>query len=410
MSALIFQRLFSRFEKAVRHHSDGESFTSFREGFPAEWEDYKEDVRKEAIIRLEYHNWKQADVGEGRILDRVIKSIEIYYPAPRKLRNNLVAWKNRWGDKNLSHRELLQAKSDVVKRRNFEQWFLDFFQGRLDDGEAFESFRQLAGGRYDLVAYLFFLKDWKRFMPISPTNFDEAFRLLKVDLLTAHHCSWENYVRYNAALLEVQRALQDVAEVADARLVDAHSFCWMLVKLKLPAPSSAVVIPLPVNVKGLKALALQSKASTAEIEFEIVTDEQFAKKAAEQRRIGRLAQDVALQSERRRLREAGHKNPEQAVRPVWDEPARGYDILSSGLDGTPRHIEVKAAQNSGQRLSFFLTRNEWMQSRSLPNYYLYLVLNAQSKTPSIIAIESGDISAECLTPMTYLASFVGLSV
>jgi predicted nucleotidyltransferase len=44
----------------------------------------------------------------------------------------------------------------------------------------------------------------------------------------------------------------------------------------------------------------------------------------------------------------------RSIQPVWHEPKRGYDILSSELDGTPRHIEVKAARKSGHRLAFFL--------------------------------------------------------
>ena len=133
--------------------------------------------------------WKQADVGKGRILDKVIGAIEIQKTAPN-LRNNLVAWQNRFGHKNRSHRAILDANADNALGRTFEQWFFDFFKDSSTDEEAFESFRKLVGNRYDLIAYMFFLKDWKRFMPIAPTTFDEALRLLGIDLVTAHHCSW----------------------------------------------------------------------------------------------------------------------------------------------------------------------------------------------------------------------------
>ena len=76
-------------------------------------------------------------------------------------------------------------------------------------------------------------------MPIAPTTFDKAFQLLGLELITTHHCSWDNYARYNETLLSVQCALREVAGVADARLIDAHSLCWMLVRMKLPtAPPS----------------------------------------------------------------------------------------------------------------------------------------------------------------------------
>ena len=403
LSALTFQRQFSRFEKQVRYHSGGQAFTSFRDGLPADWEEYKEDVRKEALYLLGYPKWKRADVGKGRILERVIKAIEIH-DAARDLRNNLVSWQNRYGHKAKSHRALLDAKSDASARSNFEQWFLDFFHDRLEDDKAFEHFRQLAGDRYDLVAYVFFLKDWTRFMPIAPTTFDEAFRLLGVDLVTSQHCSWENYVRYNEVLLAVQRALHELTGVTEARLIDAHSFCWMLVRQELPASPPAVVVPLPKILTGVQAGTVQTETPTVDTPFDVMDEKQFVQRDAERRRLGRLAQDIAMQSEQRRLREAGHSSPEEAVRPVWDEPGRGYDILSCELDGTPRYIEVKAARQSGQNLSFFLTQNEWNQSRSKSNYCFYLVLNAGSRKPAVLIIKSGEVSLDCLAPVNYLAS------
>jgi hypothetical protein len=73
------------------------------------------------------------------------------------------------------------------------------------------------------------------------------------------------------------------------------------------------------------------------------------------------------------------------------------------MDGTPRHIEVKAARQSGATLAFFLTQNEWRHSRSLPNYRFYLVLNAHSSNPRVVVIESSEVPAECLTAVNFFA-------
>lgn len=401
LSALTFHRQFSRFDEKVRLNSNRKPFTSFQEGLPADWEDYKPEVRKEALRRLSFGKWKQADVGKGRILDKVIGAIEIHEPA-RYLRNNLVAWQNRFGHKKRSHRAILDARADKSVGRSFEQWFFDFFKGSSTDEEAFESFRKLVGNRYDLIAYLFFLRDWNRFMPIAPTTFDEALRLLEIDLVTARHCSWQNYSRYNEGLLAVQQALRDEG-VTGARLIDAHSFCWMLVRLELPA-SPPEVIPLPEVLSGLRSITPELQPTNEDTEFDVLDEDHFAQRDIERRCLGKLAQDIALKSECRRLRKAGCPNPEDAVQAVWDQPGRGYDIKSRELDGTPRHIEVKAARQSGARFSFFLTQNEWKQSRLLPNYHFYLVLNAQSSNPSVKAIESAEVSAECLIAVNYLAS------
>src|SRR5438874_9970262 len=99
-------------------------------------------------------------------------------------------------------------------------------------------------------------------MPIAPTTFDKAFRLLELDVITSHHCSWENYALYNDAIRAVQRRLQDVGEIGGARLIDAHSFCWILVRLEA-SERAVVVIPLPQAVIGLRP-SIPNKASVSD--------------------------------------------------------------------------------------------------------------------------------------------------
>lgn len=158
------------------------------------------------------------------------------------------------------------------------------------------------------------------------------------------------------------------------------------------------------GMAGLQAMPVKAGEPTSKTKFDEVDEGQFVQRDAARRRLGKLAQDIAILSEQKRLREAGHPSPEEAVRAVWDEPGRGYDILSCELDGTPRYIEVKAARQSGQKLSFFLTQNEWIQSRSKSNYCFYLVLKVDSKRPDVRVIESGEVSPDCLAPLNYLAS------
>lgn len=405
LSALTFHRQFVRFDKQIQALSDGERFVSFAEGLPARWEDYKSEVRSEAIRRLKFKAWSRAEIGKGKILNRVIAAIEINEPEPSRLRNNLVNWPNRFGHQARSHRALLDAQASASNRRRFEQWFYDFFLGRSQDEAAFDGFVDLVGdGRYDLVAYLFFLRDSSRFMPIAPTTFDKAFELLGINLVTSHHRSWANYVEYNAALAEVQRALRDVAQVRDARLIDAHSFCWMLVRQELPDAQPEIVIPLPTTVPTATATSGKGAPEDEDQQFAEMDEQEFLARDAERRRLGKLAQDIALRSERRRLHKAGHPDPDGAVKAVWNEPGRGFDILSCELDGTPRRIEVKAARRAGQTLSFFVTRNEWKKSRSLSNYFFYLVLRASSARPIVLALASQQVPEESLAATNYLAS------
>jgi hypothetical protein len=292
LSALRFQQQFTRFDQKVRQNSD-QPFTSFQVGLPADWEDYKERLRAEALSLLQPHRWRQAHINKSTILEHLLAAIEINLPG-RGLRNNLVRWENRWGHKNRSHRALLDARSDAASRKAIQQWAFDFFHDLTTPADAFERLRALIGNRYDLAAYLFFLKDSSRFMPIAPTTFDQAFELLGVGLATSGNCSWENYSRYNDALLEVRKALREVAGVADARLIDAHSFCWMLVRLELPGAPPDTVIPLPENFSGaIVAAPNADHPAGADGEFETMDEEDFAEREKQRRRLGRLAQDIA---------------------------------------------------------------------------------------------------------------------
>ncbi|UGY02544.1 hypothetical protein [Bradyrhizobium quebecense] len=239
INAEIFQDQFAIFKERILRKSKL-PFTSFREGLAGEWEGYKLPLRENALSRLASSSWSQTSVGRGQILRRLISAIEIPEEggAPP---NNLVRWPNEYGHRNRSHFVLLDAMDDPDERRRIEQWALEFYRGEPEYGRLFEEMRALAGSRYDLLAYLFFLRDPDQFMPIGSQTFDRAFDALGIRVRTAWQCSWENYQRYIAALHDIGAALTDIAGLSDVRLVDAHSFCWLLVRPELERPDVLLV-------------------------------------------------------------------------------------------------------------------------------------------------------------------------
>jgi len=405
LSALTFQVQFERFKTALLG-SSGEEFRSFREGLPLEWEGYKEHVRTRARALLKFSQWKEKDIGTGRILDRVIDAIEIN-EGPI-LRNNLVAWQPRFGPKSVSHLVLQDARSDKIKRSQLERALYDLFRTNKSEGQIFEFLGSLGVSHYDLLSFLFFLKDWDRFMPISTTNFDKAFHDLGVDLRTTRHCSWDNYSRYNEALHQVLVALRDVTGLEDVRLIDAHSFCWMLVRLKPPAASPEPTIPLPKLLTSVQAAPQQeSESPTLDVDDAgEVGDEDFDRRAKENRRRGRLAEDHVLRSECKRLLAANRADLAAKVKSVSNKPSLGYDILSWDNTGEPRHIEVKAARRSGKQFSFFLSENEWRHSRHRPNYYFYLVFEVDGNNPDIRLIAGQKVPSESRKATNYIVSLL----
>jgi hypothetical protein len=228
-----FQRELRRFRDEIYpRHGDG-SFTSFHDGAARAWEGYKARVRAEALSRLSAAEWTESEIGTGSILERAISAIEI--GGNEQQRNNLVPWDGRYGPSTVAHAVFLAARGRADARRRIERWLFDAFASDGDPANLFERFRGIAGDGYALPAYLFFLIDDDRFAPIAPRTFDEAFRRLGIPLTTSGQCSWPNYLAYNEALEEVRRELE-LAGFADACHIDAHSFCWMLIRMEEGQP------------------------------------------------------------------------------------------------------------------------------------------------------------------------------
>lgn len=242
LPATNFDAAFIRFQELVTAKS-GKPFSSFDEGMAAVWESYKPRLREHALDILSAESWSLADIGTGRILDRTIEAIEIQ-DAGKNLINNLVFWQNRYGHANRDHRVLIEAQSSPAVRNAVEQALFDHFRTDRPDDESFEQIAELTGRKYPLAAYLFFLRDSARCMPIQPTGFDRAFQALGIEFSTLRQCNWENYEAYNAVLQDLRPRIGKAASLSNVRLVDAHSFCWIYSTL-LKQELEGALLPQP---------------------------------------------------------------------------------------------------------------------------------------------------------------------
>ncbi|WP_113660979.1 DUF3883 domain-containing protein [Pedobacter nanyangensis] len=78
--------------------------------------------------------------------------------------------------------------------------------------------------------------------------------------------------------------------------------------------------------------------------------------------------------------------PDLAKKVTWvsrDTDSLGYDILSWGLDGRKKYIEVKSTTNKKADPNFFITSFELSQSESLTNYFIYYVFDVLGLSPKI---------------------------
>ena len=247
MSAIVpathaFHEAFARFQALITARS-GHPFTNFHEGLAAAGESYKPRLRDYALQLLRADEWSEGEVGSGAVLNRTIEAIEIQATVGDRT-NNLVFWQNRFGHANRDHRSLLEATSNLRLRREIEGLLFALFRGGADEGASFDSLSDRMGGKYPLLAYIFFLKDIDRFMPIQPTGFDRAFRALGIDFSTLRQCSWENYSTYNQTLAALRPLIAEAAGLTNVRLIDAHSFCWIFsTLLKLDSEGSIAKVP-----------------------------------------------------------------------------------------------------------------------------------------------------------------------
>jgi hypothetical protein len=251
LSTETFKDQFGVFADTIQQTSHA-PFVSFQQGVAATWESYKPALRGAALRAMAVDKWDVGSIGSGKILEAAIAGIEL----PD---NNLVRWQNRFGHANRSHRALIEARIDPGARRGLETWLFNFYRGTSKLGEAFEELRELAGSRYDLLAYMFFLRDMDKHMPIATKTFDEAFKRLGIDLVTTQRCSWDNYCQYNDALREVTAALIEQAGIGNARLIDGHSFCWMLVRVEKELLSPHAPISKADAAKSSKGRTLDAR-------------------------------------------------------------------------------------------------------------------------------------------------------
>lgn len=132
----------------------------------------------------------------------------------------------------------------------------------------------------------------------------------------------------------------------------------------------------------------------------------FVRRDADNRLLGRMGEEWAVEFEQRRLHDA-ERRPDLAKNLVWvsrDEgDGLGYDIRSFEGDGRPRLIEVKTT-GLGKYFPFYVSANEVNVSRrEAASYHLYRVFSFSTQ-PRLYNLR-GSLETVCLlTPAVYSAS------
>lgn len=392
-----FEYALSEFKNIVEKDTN-ENLVEFKTNrFIDEHENYKYAVLEQAKNSLLTKTWKEDEIGNGRILKAVKDSIQtnvIYNFETHQ--NNLIDWRKK------------DNFSKLKANQKNEKLLFEFFKSKIKDEKAFDQFSEL-GFSYQLIAYLFFIKNSQKYLPISQTRFDLIFSSLSIDLKTSHNSSWENYQEFVGIIKQFQNYLK--TKFSGIELLDAHSFLWIYgfqfekpkenteIKAESKKPAENKKPELP-NYQPRKAIDLET---LVEPETEI----DYIKQLEKQMEIGNLAEEIILNSEIEFLRN-DYPDLAKKVRSVANNPKLGFDIISFEIDGTQKQIEVKAISTNKINKSFFLSRNEFKKSKEYPNYYLYCVSELSLEKPKILRIKQPNFENENdfkMEPMTYKITF-----
>lgn len=177
-------------------------------------------------------------------------------------------------------------------------------------------------------------------------------------------------------------------------------------------PVLSPVLRPPVSAARLQQLVVAPPSSGAKVNLDDRDDPRvrffktdFVRRDAENRRLGRLGEEWALEFERRRLHDV-EKRPDLAKRVEWIADTRGdgagYDIASFESDERPRLVEVKTT-GAGKEFPFMVTANEVrVSAREQERYHLYRVFEF-GRDPRLYVL-TGDLAKACrLEPTQFRA-------
>jgi len=393
----MFEAAYLGFDK-LRTENSNEKISDFKKHpLIVQHEIYKYDILNEAKSQLLLNTWKESDLGSGRILSCVKNAININI-------NNLMDWRKKDDFKKL------QANKEN------EKLLFDFFKTKIEDENAFNQFFEI-GFLYQLIAYLFFIKNPQKYMPISQEQVDKIFNSLDIDFKTSHYCSWENYLEYNGIIKQFRKLLS--LSFQNVSLLDAHSFLWIY-GLQFETDDEKVKTNQVISIKKQKIkdspaeypkpeLEIYQPKITIDIEClpENENEIDYLDNHRKSMEIGDLAEKIVLESEIMFLKTHCPKLAEK-VRLVSNNPKLGFDILSFETDGKQKQIEVKAISENKNSKSFLISRNEYLKSMTYSNYYVYCVSECNSQNPRILRIKNPNFENSDefkIQPITYKITF-----
>lgn len=397
----ITENIFAAVYTEVKSRIENETLSPLKDfktnPFVVRHENYKYDVLEKAKNALHLSEWHKEEIGNGRITEYVRNSIQLKIDSNgRRVNNNLLDWRKK------DDFQKLTSSSGI------ETNLIAFFKSRVTDEEAFNKFIE-SGFSYQLIAYIFFIKNSQKYLPISQERFDSIFKSMNLDFHTSNNISWDNYLSYNQIIKSFKIYLSRIHQ--DINLLDAHSFLWIY-GFKFEKDKKTIT----VKSSGRRNTPAQENSNIhlpkAPVETENIPEDiseiDYIARHKRLMEIGKKAEEYVLRKEIEYLISQGFPKLAEEVRDVSLIPSVGCDILSFETTGQQKQIEVKAISTIDKNNSFIITKNELEKSRSLSNYYVYCITGIESGEPKIIRLKHPDFhnhESFQIEPLTYRVTF-----
>ncbi|MCH4007594.1 MAG: HNH endonuclease [Eubacterium sp.] len=206
------KQIIERFHEFVTSQpGQGNKKVSFTSGYLSDMntEGYKPAVYVKATDLLDIKSWSKKKIDSGEAAAMAIRAMNLQ-------ENNFVfhQQKTLFSDK---------MNADPVEGALM---LYNFYCDKSSDEDSLEKMAAFFGRKYDIISYLFYLKDPDNYFPCRPTRFEKAFELLGMETKFFSSCTYGNYTGFCNALKELATFYSSYADHISA--LDAHSFVWII--------------------------------------------------------------------------------------------------------------------------------------------------------------------------------------
>ena len=216
----LLERRFKQLLYIANSKSDGLEEVSFSNGYWYEQEGYKYDLWEKAQTLLKLDTWEENRADAKYIIKCVTDTFA--FLSDKGDKQNLIS--------NASIYNVLEAFHR--KPEETADLFYRIFNSD-DDEDTFSSLSKMItmGNKIhdpiSVAAYIFFLKDKTRYVPVRRDGFQERLIKLNIRADFMKTCTWENY----SVVLDLVRQIREFLSSrmdSEINLLDAQSFLWML--------------------------------------------------------------------------------------------------------------------------------------------------------------------------------------